>query len=382
MSKYGKGIPIFVDLRGLANIPDENFASNASMQRDPRLGISIGVLLSILCVLACVLIIVRHRKCSKSTNQQHVNGNGSNAAISTFTNRSSPIRGQTTGATALIATTSSQMPNCNMDAHEMQTLIIPSSTVETIESVVNGNGAAINHDIHMNGGIVNAATNRHSFSTTNTHSTDDEQSDLSRCGLISSTPKSKHKPMIVQQDHPKSASTNYGIHVTTLATNSIDTPPYRRIDGGDVEAHGAEMATNLFGNDATDQPMKTALPPPNKSVHSIMYNANDIPPSIKRMPNTTAPMVPAMAQIPQSNAVIVVKSSKRSSNASILDDSQQCLLNDPNATESSSASTSSGCVPMDRIANNTNCSFDKNVSATSSHAIVENQRYMRSAALL
>lgn len=368
-----------MDLRGVATIPDENYASNASIQRDPRLGISIGVLLSVLCVLACAFIIIRHRRCSKSPNHQHVNGNGANT-VSTFANRSPSNRGPTSGATTLIPTTSTQLPNCNIDAHEMQTLIIPSSTIENV-TVTNGNGAAKNHDIHMNG-ILNAARNRHSFSTTNTHSTDDENSDLSRCGLISSTPKSKHKPIIVKNDHLKNASTNFGSHVA--AANSNDAPLYRRIDC-DLEAHGAEMATNLFGNDATDQLMKKTTLPPNKSVHSIMYNnTNEIPPTIKRLPNTTTTTAPAS-----------IKNAKRSSAnmssasiASILDDSQQCLLPDSNATESSSASTSSGCVPMDRITNNTNCVFDVGAfdsaaaSAATPHPIIENQRYMRSAALV
>lgn len=394
MSNYGKGIPIFVDLRGVADIPDENFASNASMQRDPRLGISIGVLLSVLCILACAFIIIRHRRCSKSANHQHVNGNGGNA-VAAFSNRSPANRGPTTGATTLIPTTSTQIPNCNMDAHEMQTLIVPSTDIELV-SVTNGNGATKNHDIHMNG-ILNAGANRNSFSTTNTHSTDDENSDLSRCGLISSTPKSKHKPIIVKNDHLKSASTNFGSNVAANSCNESN-PPYRRIDC-DVEAHCGEMATNLFGNDATDQlNMKTTLPP-NKSVHSIMYNnMNEIPPTIKRLSNATMTTTPVIATMvtPTAAPAASVKNAKRSSAnmsstsiASILDDSQQCLLPDPNATESSSTSTSSGCVPMDRITNNTNCVFDIATfdnsavsNATVPHPIVESQRYMRSAALV
>lgn len=382
-----------MDLRDVVDIPDKNFAINASMQRDPRLGISIGVLLSVLCVAACAFIIIRHRRCSKTANHQHVNGNGGNT-VNAFSNRSPATRGPTTGATTLIPTTSTQIPNCNADAHEMQTLIVPS--IEHV-SATNGNGAAKNHDIHMNG-ILNAGANRHSFSTTNTHSTDDENSDLSRCGLISSTPKSKHKPIIVKNDHLKNASTNFGSHTIPNACNDVN-PPYRRIDC-DVEAHcggegGGEMATNLFSIDATDQLTKTTLPP-NKSVHSIMYNnMNEIPPTIKRLPNTT---VAATMTTPTSAVAVPasVKNAKRSSAnmssstsiTSILDDSQQCLLPDPNATESSSASTSSGCVPMDRITNNTNCVFDiatfdnGAVSTAVPHPIVENQRYMRSAALV
>lgn len=354
------GNPIHIDLRGVTDIPAKNDGDNGLRKRDPLLGISIGVLISVLCVVICAFIIIRHRRCSKSPHHQHSNGNTNNAR-STFPNRSPLNRGPIAGAATVIPAPSGQIANCNMDAHEMQTLIIPSN-MENI-SITNGNGTSRKPDNYMNGVIVPSG-NRNNFS--NTHSTDDdENSDVSRCGLISSTPKSKHKPQIIaKNDHLKHASTNFGPQIA----QPIDTIAYQRIDF-DLESHGGELASNLFEN-ASMQPMK--ILPPNKSVHSIVYNTNEIPPAVKRIGDDKA-----------NNAKRSSAHVSSVSIPSILDDSQQSLLADANATESSSASTSSGCVPMDRVNNTTNCIFETNTFDNGApHTIVENQRYMRSAALV
>lgn len=355
VSNYGVGIPIYVDLRDVKEIPNEDYA--ASMQRDPRLGISIGVLLSLLCVIICVLIIVRHRRCSKSPHQQHINGNGNNAQRS-FQNRSPMNRTPVTGTTTILPTTSAQIPNnCAMDAHEMQTLIVTSS-IENL-SMTNGNGMSNKLDNHMNGVV--ARGNRSSFINTNAHLEDDGNADLSEYGLISSTPKSKHKSILINNDHLKITSTN----LESNTANPVDLA-YRRIDC-DFEALGANNGILCNG---TLQQMKTTLPP-NKSVHSILFNETEIPPTIK--------------QTIDEKAKLAKRTSSNKSNISIpsiFDDSQQSLLPDANATESSSASTSSGSVPMDRI-NKSNYSYDRNTFDNGGpHAIVENQRYMRSAALV
>lgn len=361
MSNFGVGIPIYVDLRGLAEIPDESYASNASLQRDPRLGISIGILLSVLCVSACIFIIVRHRKCSKSPHRQNANGNNGNARGS-IQNRSPLNRSPVAGTTTIGPATSAQVPNCTTDAHELQSLIV-TSNIESLPCT-NGNGATKKLDNHINGVMVVPCANRNN---TNAHSDDVDNSDLSRCGLISSTPKSKHKPIIVKNDHLKNTSTNFGSHTA----NPVEATVYRRIDC-DLDALGAETATNLLCNGSLQQ-MKTTLPP-NKSVHSILFNTtNEIPPTIKRIDNDTVVKVPKRSSAHMSNASI----------PSILDDSQQSLLPDTNATESSSASTSSGSVPMDRLNNKPTCIFDVNTfDNVAPHSICENPRYMRSAALV
>lgn len=362
MSNFGVGIPIYVDLRDVKDIPDEDERINASMHRDPRLGISIGVLLSVLCIIGCVLIIIRHRRCSKSPHHQHVNGNGNNTR-GTFQSRSPLNRAPVAGTTMIVPNTSAQITtNCATDAHEMQTLIVASG-IENIPST-NGNGVAKKLDNHMNGVVVV----RNSFNNANVHSDDDEHDDLIRCGLISSTPKSKHKP--INNDHLKTTSTNHGSHTA----NPVDLA-YRRIDC-DLDTQAAvEITPNLLGNGSLHQ-MKTTLPP-NKSVHSIVYNETEIPAAMKRSADDNK------VKQPKHRSSTVHKSNV--SIPSIFDDSQQSLLPEANATESSSASTSSGSVPMDRIVNNnkTNCIFDVNTFDNGApHPIVENQRYMRSAALV
>lgn len=360
------GIPIYVDLRDLKDIPDEDERINASMHQDPRLGISIGVLLSVLCIIVCVLIIVRHRRCSKSPHHQNINGNGNNVR-GTFQNRSPLNRAPVAGTTTIIplnSTTTAQISaNCATDAHEMQTLIVTSS-IEKIPST-NGNGVAKKVDNHHVNGVI-ARGNRNSFTNATAHSDNDDNDDMIRCGLISSTPKLKHKPINANNDHLKITSTNLGSNTA----NPVDLP-YRRIDC-DLEALGAEITPNILCNGTLDQ-MKTTLPP-NKSVHSIVYKETEIPPTIKRAINDDDKAIknPKRTSTHKLNVSI----------PSIFDDSQQSLLPDANA-ESSSASTSSGSVPMDRIANKTNCIFDVNTFDKSvAHPIVENQRYMRSAALV
>ncbi|XP_055300120.1 uncharacterized protein LOC129567349 [Sitodiplosis mosellana] len=365
VSNFGNGLPIYVDLRDVTDIPEEDEGMNAK-NRDPRLGISIGVLLSVLCIIGCVLIIIRHRRCSKSPQHQHINGNGNNARGS-FQNRSPLNRAPVTGTTMIVPNSSAQISaNCAPDAHEMQTLIVTSS-VENIPST-NGNGVAKKLDNHnMNGVVVRG--NRNSFNNANVHSDDDDHADLMRCGLISSTPKLKHKTNNANNDHLKNTSTNHGSHTA----NPVDLP-YRRIDC-DLDALGAaEIAPNITLGNGTLHQMKTTLPP-NKSVHSIVYNETEIPPTIKRTNDDKVNHHPKhrISTAHKSNVSI----------PSIFDDSQQSLLPDANATESSSASTSSGSVPMDRIANKTNCIFDVNTFDNGApHPIIENQRYMRSAALV
>lgn len=354
VSDNGLGNPIFVDLRNVKEIPDEREidASNASMQRDPRLGISVGISLSVLCIIFCIFIIVRHRKCAKSQHQ-HTNGNGNNA-LGSFQNRSPPNRTPQTGATSIAPASPAALgANCTVDVHEMQTLIISSSTENMPPP--NGNGITRNLIDHINGGM-NAGGNKQPSAI---EFSDDENTDMSQCGLISSTPKSKHKTIITNNDHLKHTSTNFGSH-TANAVNA----PYQRID---EELNTSATGPNI--NNGLIQQMKITLPP-NKTVHSICSNENQ--PLSKRILDDKAKITKRLS----TNMSVSIPS--------VFDDSQQSLLPDVNATESSSASTSSGSVPMERINNKSNCLFDVNMldNNTTPQPIVENQRYMRSAALV
>lgn len=354
VSNFGIGIPIYVDLRKSKNIPPIACNSDGCQpSHDPSLGILIGVLLSILCIMACALIIIRHRRCLKSAHHQNVNGNDANAR--NVTQNRSPVNRAPVATATRIPTSSSQIPaNCTKDAHEMQTLIGTTSSIDHIP-VSNGNGVSKRLENHANGVIVTHC-NRNSFGQTNP--TPDNVAEMSQFGLLSSTPKSKHKTFNANNDHLKNISTNFGLHTA----NAIDSD-YRRIDY-DVEAFGIEPTFNILGNGS----MKTMLPP-NKSVHSIVFNETNIPPTIKKANDDKT------------------KIAKRTSNhmlnisiPSTFDDSQQSLLPDANATESS---TSSGSVPMDRINGKPNCIFDVNTFDNGAgQPIVESQRYMRSAALV
>lgn len=348
VSNFGVGIPIYVDLRNVRDIPYEDDRINASIHQDPRLGISIGILLSVLCVIVCIFIIVRHRRCSKSPHHRHTNGNDNNAN-NNFLNRSPLNCVPSSGPLMIIPTSSTQIPaNCTTDIHEMQTLILTSNK-ENISSA-NGNGLSKKPDNHMNGIVVRA----------NVNSRFDGDADLNGCSLVTSTPNSKHKTINVNNEHHKSST--IGSHTAKPLDAS-----YRRIDC-DSEPHGVETTMNNTLCNESLQLMKTTLPP-NKSVHSIVYNKNGIPPTIKRSIDEKT-----------KNAK---RSSTHKSNGSIFDDCQQSLLPDTNANESSSASTSSGSVPMDRIANKANCLFDIHTfDNDAANPIIENQRYMRSAALV
>lgn len=365
VSNYGVGIPIFVDLRKFKEIPIISHSGNVPAQRDPTLGILVGVLLSVVCVAICALIIIRHRRCLKAAHHQHVNGNDGSTRSSAPT-RPTQNRAPVATATTRVPTSSSQIPtSCTMDAHEMQTLIATSST-ENIP-IVNGNGLPKKSDSYANGAIV-AHSNRNSAG--NQHSPPPPPGKIAELGsLISSTPKSKHKTSTANNDHLKIISTNFGSH--TAKSAAPDTAAYRRIDC-DADPFGIEPTPNILCNGGSM--MKTMLPP-NKSVHSIVLNETKMPPTINKKASDDK-----------------TKTAKRTSNnmlnisiPSVFDDSQQSLLPDANATESSSASTSSGSVPMDRINGGKppNCLFDvKTFDNGANQPIVENQRYMRSAALV
>lgn len=179
----------------MAEIPDGNTAEIYAERHDPRLGITIGAILSLLCIIVCMLIIVRHRKCMKSS-QHNVNAN---AGIG---RNSFPTRfgtDQSANAITIITTSSTLITaNCTLEGQEMQTLILTSS-LENIEAI-NGNGIKKDYEHHSNGVAAVRSNGFNDFPNQNQYSDDDEDNnqDMSRCGLISSTPKSIHKAIVLR----------------------------------------------------------------------------------------------------------------------------------------------------------------------------------------
>ncbi|KAJ6637567.1 Protogenin A [Pseudolycoriella hygida] len=102
------GIPIHINSENLQH-DNSKLPNYHSQQNDPTLGILIGAMLSLLCVLITCWIIVRYRTCSK------------NDIGHTSRNTTSPIP--------------TQSANYNVDMHEMQNLItkpetVPSNTID------------------------------------------------------------------------------------------------------------------------------------------------------------------------------------------------------------------------------------------------------------
>lgn len=107
VSNAGLGIPIYIDLRKQNTIFDfPDFTTDDSI-----LGIGLGILLSIFCIIVCIWIFVKNRTCSKN-NTNHASGN----------NQALP--------SGHVGT------NCTSDVHEMQTLITRSE-ISTV--IPNGN---------------------------------------------------------------------------------------------------------------------------------------------------------------------------------------------------------------------------------------------------
>lgn len=310
MSNFGKGNPIFINLQEYADIPDENPEKNTSGRQDPRLGIAIGALLSLLCIMICMLIIVRHRKCMKSPRQNpDLNGG---VGRSSFQNRSGTDR-STNGTTIFTSSSTQITANCTLDGHEMQTLILASS-VENI-TATNGNGITKIYEQHTNGDVIMRSNGGNNFCEPNGDSDDEENTqDMSRCGLISSTPKSMHKAGICRNS--RDLSNDGRNNVTRISVYSVH--------------EDLEMLQSNEPNGSLKSLLKPKLSQTNSS-HSI--DRDESPPTIKR--------------------VIDEKLIK-------YDDNQPNLLRKA-STNGSSASTSSG-LNVDTSSNSTSAPLDHHQS--------------------
>lgn len=121
VNKEGTSIPVIIRLNEYSERDTFDYQIKP---HDPTLGIAIGVMLSIICIIVFMFIMIKHRNCSK-------NPPGPNQ-MATTSNRSHP-----------------PAQTCTFDMHEMQTLIgqpIETTVVLPVNGVgkhcKNGNGTA------------------------------------------------------------------------------------------------------------------------------------------------------------------------------------------------------------------------------------------------
>lgn len=119
VSDVGKGIPVSMNFENLVNIPDEATFDKTSRNHDPRLGICIGILLSIICLLICIWIILKHRRCVKA----HQSSN-TNSGVGQLQFQARTITERSTAASFFPTSPTAVPTNCVVDVHEMQTLIV------------------------------------------------------------------------------------------------------------------------------------------------------------------------------------------------------------------------------------------------------------------
>lgn len=312
VSNFGAGNPIYINFKNVAEIPNGNTPEIYADRHDPRLGITIGAILSLLCIILCLLIIVRHRKCMKSP-QHNPNANGG-VGRNSFQNRSGTDR--SANATTVVTTSSTLITaNCTLDGQEMQTLILTSS-IENIKAI-NGNGIKKDYE-HLSNGVVAVRSNGQDDFRNQFQYSDDEDNnqDLSRCGLISSTPKSVQKATILRN----SSSNDLDVH-PDKAKNTV-----------------ARISVYSVKEDVEVLPLDKS---PLKSLFKTASSRNNSSHSIDRIKDRMSPTIQRMGDI------IKTKYQSRS---------QQNLLQKARAS-GSSASTSSG-LNIDTSSNSTSTPLD------------------------
>lgn len=298
------------------------------MRQDPRLGIAVGVLLSVICIAICMCIIVRHRRCLK-TPRQHVNLNGG-VGRGSFQNRSGTDR-STNGTTIFTSSSTQITANCTLDGHEMQTLILTSSIENVTAANGNGNGLSKKYDHRTNGGVMMRSNGGNKFCDPNAIESDDEDNmqDMSRCGLISSTPRSIHKAIICRNTNGADKH-DQSENVTRISVYSVH------------EELEMLQPSEILTNGSLKRLLKTKLPQ-NSSSHSIDQMKHDLPPTISKLIDENAE-----------------KLQKSSAISSPLEHCQRNLLRKTSINESS-ASTSSG-LNVDTSSNSTAAPLDHHQS--------------------
>lgn len=266
VSEFGAGIPIYINLHNLGSSPSEKSLDAVVKSHDPRLGIAIGVLLSIVCVIVCMWIIVRHRQCVKTRQQTEMNGG---IAHHQFQNRSmNPDR--TAAATLFPSPPNAIAPNCVIDVHEMQTLIVSATPTTNDMDIKNGkNGGWKCAENGSNGKNV-PMIGRDADDTHHSDDDDDNEYECSRRGLISSTPKGQRKSSIIVSSNNLSEQNSSTNHKQNTAKSTTTEP------NGDIDAFtmvSSSSKTNILTNGSLRN--LTENLPQGLGSHSISIREND-----------------------------------------------------------------------------------------------------------
>lgn len=358
VSEFGAGIPIYIDLRNMGSFPSGKSMDTAVKSHDPRLGIAIGVLLSVICVIVCMWIIVRHRQCVKTRQQTGMNGG---IAHHQYLHR--PMNAERTTATALFTTPPNAItPNCVIDVHEMQTLIVTPAANDKLE-IKNGRNGGWKCAENGNNGKYVAVIERDADGTRHSDDEDDNEYECSRRGLISSTPKGQRKSIVIVASN-NSSEQNSSTNSNQNTADSVTTQLNDDIDAFAMVASSSR--TNILTNGSLRN-LTENLPQDNGS-HSIPIHENDW----RTVSTTTA--ASAIAKPTQNGNV------KRHSQpmemsldtATIFDNSQKKLLD---STIDSSSSSSSSCSSQNSSSNN-RCKINcKNNSNDNIHTEVRPIKY-------
>lgn len=342
VSEFGAGIPIYMDLRNLVSFPSEKTMDTVVNSHDPRLGIAIGVLLSIICVIVCMWIIIRHRQCVKTRQQTGTNGG---IVHHQFQNRSMNVE-RTAAATLFPSPPNAITPNCVIDVHEMQTLIVSATpaTNNKLEIKNGKNGSWKSAENGSNGKYV-AVIERDVDDSRHSDDEDENEYECSRRGLISSTPKGRRKSIVVVASNDSSeqnSSTNnkHSTAESTTTTTVVDD------DVGAFAMVASSSKTNILANGSLRN--LTENLPQGHGLHSISINENDW-----RATATTTAAAASEVFKPKQNG-----SAKRHSQpiemsldaVTMFDNSQKKLLD--STIDSSSSSSSSSCSSQNSSSNN------------------------------
>lgn len=355
VNEFGAGIPIYINLHNLVSFPSEKSSNAVVKSHDPRLGIAIGILLSVICVIVCMWIIVRHRQCVKSRQQSEMNGGIVHHQIQ---NRS--INAERIAATTLFPSPPNAItPNCVIDVHEMQTLIVNATPATDAKlEIKNGkNGVLKNAENGSNGKYI-AVIERDTYDNRHSDDEDDNEYECSRRGLISSTPKGQRMSIVIVAStdfsEPNSSTNNKQSTAESTTTELND-------DNNVCAMVASSSKTNILTNGSLLN-LPESLPQVH-GLHSISMNKNDW--------RTTKTMAAVANAKQNGNAQRHSQPMDVSlDTANMFDNSQKKLLN-----STIDSSSSSSCSSQNSSSNNRRNFTYKNNSVDNIHSDVRPMKY-------